>query len=108
METPRIMEYRFDSPAGGLLQSVVNEVLHGFRLERFDEAIGTSRKEFRQLLGHLWGLPEDGVSLNLRQVLAFHNVLRETLRDLELRNFKRELAIPLNLDSAFSASWMAV
>ena len=87
METTRIKEFRFDAPTGGLLQSVVNEVLNGFGLEHFNKAIGTSRKEFQQLLGHFGG-PEDGVSLNLRQTLAFRNALRESLRELGIEEFQ--------------------
>ena len=66
----------------------MNEVLNGFRLEHFDETIGTSREEFRKLLGHFWGLPEDGVSLNFRQALAFRNALRESLRELGNEEFQ--------------------
>ena len=46
METPGIKKYRLDWPAGGLTQSIVNQVLNGFRLEHFDETIGASREEF--------------------------------------------------------------
>jgi hypothetical protein len=88
METTRIKKYRFDPPSGGLLQSVVNEALNGFRLEHFDEAIGTSCEEFQQLLGHFGGLPEDEVSLNLPQTSAFRNALRETLRKLGIEEFQ--------------------
>jgi hypothetical protein len=62
--------------------------LTGFRLEHFDKVIGNSREEFQQLLGHFWGLPEDGVSLNLRQALAFRNALRESLRELGIEDFQ--------------------
>jgi hypothetical protein len=88
METQGIKKYRLDSPAGGLTQSIVSEVLNGFRLEHFDETIGASREEFRKLLGHFWGLPEDGVSLDLRQALVFRNALRETLRELGIEEFQ--------------------
>jgi hypothetical protein len=66
----------------------VNEVLNGFRLEHFDAAIGTSREEFQQLLGHFGGLPEDGVSLNFPQTVAFRNALRESLRKLRIEEFQ--------------------
>lgn len=62
-------------------------MLHGFRLEHFDNAIGTSREEFHKTLGRFWGLPEDGVSLDLRQVVCFRNALRETLRELGTDEF---------------------
>lgn len=88
METPGIKKYRLDSPAGGLTQSIMNQVLNGFRLEHFDETIGASREEFRKLLGHFWGLPEDGVSLDLRQALSFRNALRESLRELGTKEFQ--------------------
>jgi hypothetical protein len=111
METPRIREYLFASPAGGLLQTGVNEALHGFRLEHFDEAMGTSREEFRKLLGHFGGFPEDAVSLNLRQVSAFHNALRETLQELGTEEFQTRTGytfeygqrILLELDGLISA-----
>jgi hypothetical protein len=66
----------------------VNEVLNGFRLDDFDETIGASREEFRPLLGHFWGLPEDGVTLDLCQALAFRNALRESLRELGTEEFQ--------------------
>lgn len=88
METAGIKKCRLDSSAGGLTQSIVNEVLNGFRLEHFDETIGTGREDFRKLLGHFWSLPEDGVSLNFRQALTFRNALRESLRELGSEEFQ--------------------
>jgi hypothetical protein len=88
METPGINKHRLDWPAGGLTQSVVGEVLSGFRLENFDEPIGTGREECQKYLGHFWGLPEDGAGLNLPQALAFRNALRETLRQLGTEEFQ--------------------
>ena len=50
--------------------------------------LGLVAKNFRKLLGHFWGLPEVGVSLDLRQALAFRNALRESLRELGTKEFQ--------------------
>jgi hypothetical protein len=80
--------FTYDVRDRGLLQSVLNEVLNGFALDNFDVVIGMKRSELGQLLAYLNELPGDAeVDLNLTQVVALRNALRETLRELGIEEF---------------------
>lgn len=83
-----VQQFHFDSTKRRLLHSVLNEVLNGFAIQDFDEAIGTDKAELRSLLDNLDSLPESfGVELDRSQTVAFYNSLRESLRELGEEEF---------------------
>lgn len=72
----------------GLLHSVLNETLHGFRLPDIDNVIGIKKTELRELLERLHMAPRDArLELNRVQTFAFRNALTETLRELGPEDF---------------------
>ena len=72
----------------GLLHNVLNEVLNGFALENFEIVIGMKESEVRQLLAYLGELSDNTeLDLDLTQLVAFRNALRETLRELGREEF---------------------
>jgi hypothetical protein len=78
----------FRIPHADMLRAVLNEVLNGFALENREVTIGMKDLELRQLLTHLEELDnDDSIELNLNQIKAFRNALRETLRELGEEEF---------------------
>jgi hypothetical protein len=72
----------------GLLHNVLNEVLNGFALEHFEMVIGMKESEVRQLLAYLGELSDNTeLELDVTQLVAFRNALRETLRELGREEF---------------------
>lgn len=71
-----------------LLRSVLNEILNGFAIDDFDDAIGISEGEVQQLLAELNELPDDtGITLDRRRATAFRNALHKTLSELGIEEF---------------------
>jgi len=79
----------FDSTKWPILQSVLNEVLHGFAIENFESTIGKDREGLRHLLVQ-FGHARRGraIELDLSQTIALRNALRETLQELGIEEFR--------------------
>jgi hypothetical protein len=60
METTRIKEYRFGAPAGGLLWSVVNEVLLDLDSNISTRSLGIVAKNFNSYWDIFGGCPKIG------------------------------------------------
>ena len=85
---PSNHRFRYEVEDPRLLHSVLNEVLNGFALDKFDTVFGIGRSQLGQLLEYLHELPGDAsVDLDLSQAVAFRNALRETLRELGPEEF---------------------
>jgi hypothetical protein len=78
-----------DASERRLLLNVLNEVLHGFAVENFDEVIGKDRDHVRQFLDDASHVKEDEeIILNLDQTFIFRNALRKTLASLSVGDFQ--------------------
>jgi hypothetical protein len=81
-------QFNLDSAKRGLLHSVLNEIINGFFLPDFNKVIGTDKENLEPLLAHLCDLPKGAViTLDRAQTIAFHNALRESLRELGVEEF---------------------
>jgi len=81
-------QFNLDSAKRGLLHSVLNEIINGFFLPDVNKCIGTDKENLEPLLAHLCDLPKGAViTLDRAQTIAFHNALRESLRELGVEEF---------------------
>jgi hypothetical protein len=79
------------------LSNVLNEVLHGFRVPKFDQQIGLSRQEANDL--HIKLMKESTLEsplleLTIRQLLGLRNALIETLKELGIEEFSTRVGVP--------------
>jgi hypothetical protein len=66
-----------------LAWNVANEVINGFRVEDFQERVGTSVESFKQISNRLRSARgTEGATLNLAEARAFRNALAITLEEL--------------------------
>jgi len=80
------------------LSNVLNEVLHGFRVPKFDQQIGLSRQEANDL--HIKLMKESTLEsplleLTIRQLLGLRNALIETLKELGIEEFSTRVGVPV-------------
>jgi hypothetical protein len=80
------------------LSGVLNEVLHGFRVPKFDQQIGLSRREADDLHVRLMekSSPESSLlELTIRQLLGLRNALIETVKELGVEEFSTRVGVSL-------------
>jgi len=78
------------------LSSVLNEVLHGFRVPEFDQTIGLSRQEALDLHKKLSESRPEGrrVEITLRQLVGLRHALAESLEELGVEEFHTRVGMP--------------
>jgi hypothetical protein len=80
------------------LSNVLNEVLHGFRVPKFDQQIGLSHQEANDLHIKLMAestLESPLLELTIRQLLGLRNALIETLKELGIEEFSTRVGVPV-------------
>jgi hypothetical protein len=80
------------------LSNVLNEVLHGFRVPKFDQQIGLSHREANDLHIKLMAestLESPLLELTIRQLLGLRNALIETLKELGIEEFSTRVGVPV-------------
>jgi hypothetical protein len=80
------------------LSSVLNEVLHGFRVPNFDQQIGLSRREADDLHVRLMRestLESPLLELTTRQLIGLRNAIIETVNELGIEEFDTRVGAPL-------------
>jgi hypothetical protein len=94
-------QFRFDSEDLGLLQSVLNEVLNGFKVPDFDQRIGMNRGEAEELFKRIRSLHcGDSLTLGLHEARAFRNALSETIKELGPEEFHTRTGYTLSHGNA--------
>jgi hypothetical protein len=95
MQTQRVV---LDADERRLLLNVLNEVLHGFAVDNFDEVIGKGREEVLHLLTEVSEAGGDQkVVLNPDQTAIFRNALRTTLASLSAGDFPVRTGEDINI-----------
>jgi hypothetical protein len=81
--------FRFSRSDFSLFDSVLVEVLHGFRIPNFEKVLGADKQTFTRLFGDVRGVsPDHDLMLDEIDVLRIRNAIRETLRELGEEEFQ--------------------